>query len=77
MLYAGPGILPGFDSVCVIFTASFINIIYTFLNTSYKIPASLSTIIFLAALYIMGRAHPSLQPVAYAFFLFKEIFLVK
>jgi hypothetical protein len=37
----------------------------------------MSSIIFLATLYIMGRAHPSLKPVAYAFFYLKKFFLVK
>jgi len=40
-------------------------------------PEALSTIIFLAPLYIMGRAHPawSLWPMPY--FFFREIFLAK
>jgi len=43
----------------------------------YPSPAvnqNILVLFFLVPLYIMGRAHPSLQPVAYAFFYLKKIF---
>jgi len=56
-LYAGPGIFDGFDRPPVICLASFINIIYSFLNLI--ISHSLDPVKLEAwRLRLYGRAHP-------------------